>query len=119
MAHFVQITDGLVTNSIVIHNDVVGEYFPASEIIGQDFIRDHQYEGVWLQTSRNNNFRKQYAGIGYTYDAVKDQFVAPQPYASWSLDSNNDWQAPAPRPTDGKHYAWDEESLAWVVSPAL
>ena len=72
---------------------------------------------VCKRTSYNNNIRKQYAGIGFTYDATKDQFVAPRPFASWSLDANNDWQAPAPRPTDGKIYAWDEASLAWVVSP--
>jgi hypothetical protein len=65
-----------------------------------------------VRTSYNNNIRKQYAGIGYAYDAVKDQFVAPQPYASWSLDANNDWQAPTPKPEGD--YMWDEETLAWV-----
>jgi hypothetical protein len=74
---------------------------------------------VCKRTSYNNKIRKQYAGIGYTYDPTADQFVAPQPFASWLLDENNDWQAPAPRPTDGKDYAWDEASLGWVVSPAL
>jgi hypothetical protein len=68
-----------------------------------------------VRTSYNNNIRKQYAGIGYTYDAVKDQFVAPQPFASWSLDSNNDWQAPTPKP-EGDFY-WDEESLSWLAIP--
>jgi hypothetical protein len=115
MAHFVQITDGVVTNGMVINNDVVGTDFPASELIGQNFIRDHKYDGTWLQTSYNNNFRKQYAGIGYAYDAVKDQFVAPQPFASWSLDTNNDWQAPTPKP-EGL-YTWHEETLAWVAAP--
>ena len=65
-----------------------------------------------VRTSYNNNIRKQYAGIGFTYDEVKDQFVAPKPYASWILDSNNDWQAPTPKP-EGV-YMWDEETLAWV-----
>ena len=74
---------------------------------------------VCKRTSYNHKIRKQYAGIGYTYDSVADQFVAPKPFASWVLDENNDWQAPAPRPTDGKDYAWDEASLGWVVSPAL
>jgi hypothetical protein len=68
---------------------------------------------ICLRTSYNNNIRKQYAGIGYTYDAVKDQFVAPQPFASWSLDTNNDWQAPTPKPEGD--YAWDEETLAWLA----
>jgi hypothetical protein len=70
---------------------------------------------VCKRTSYNNNIRKHYAGIGYTYDAIKDQFVTPQPFASWTLDSNNDWQAPTAKPNDGKMYAWDESSLAWVV----
>ena len=69
-----------------------------------------------VRTSYNGNIRKQYAGIGYTYDADADQFVAPQPYASWSLDSNNDWQAPTAKPEGD--YMWDEETLAWVEVPA-
>ena len=70
---------------------------------------------VCKRTSYNNNIRKQYAGIGFTYDPIKDQFVRPQPFASWTLDSNNDWQAPTAKPNDGKMYAWEESSLAWVV----
>ena len=73
---------------------------------------------VCKRTSYNHNIRKQYAGIGFTYNAQADVFIAPKPFASWLLDSNHDWQAPAPRPTDGKIYAWDEASLARVVSPA-
>ncbi len=69
--------------------------------------------GTWIQTSYNNNFRKQYAGIGFSYDAVNDVFIAPQPFASWSLDQNFDWQAPTPRPVEGFWY-WDEDSLSWL-----
>ena len=69
------------------------------------------------RTSYNNNIRKQYAGIGFSYDPVADVFVAPQPYPSWSLDSNNDWQAPTPMPTDGKPYAWDEDAGSWIEIP--
>jgi hypothetical protein len=65
------------------------------------------------RTSYNNNIRKQYAGIGFSYDPVADVFIAPQPYASWALDSNHDWQAPTPMPTDDKHYAWNEETVSW------
>jgi len=65
------------------------------------------------RTSYNNNIRKQYAGIGYTYDAVNDVFIAPQPFASWSLDSNFDWQPPTPRPEEGL-WRWDEDSLSWL-----
>lgn len=69
--------------------------------------------GTWIQTSYNNNFRKQYAGIDFSYDAVNDVFIAPQPFASWSLDQSFDWQAPTPMPTEGRWY-WDEATLSWV-----
>ena len=65
------------------------------------------------RTSYNNNIRKQYAGIGFTYDVVNDVFVAPQPFPSWSLDANHDWQPPTPRPTEGMGWYWDEDSLSW------
>jgi hypothetical protein len=64
-----------------------------------------------VRTSYNNRIRKQYAGIGYTYDHVADQFVAPQPYASWTLNANNDWQPPTPKP-DGNYY-WNEDTQTW------
>ena len=70
-----------------------------------------------VRTSYNNNIRKQYAGIGFTYDEVADEFVQPQPYPSWSLDANNDWQAPTPKP-DGRFY-WNEELLLWVEVPPV
>lgn len=69
-----------------------------------------------VRTSYNNNIRKQFAGVGFTYDEAADEFVAPQPFASWSLDDNNDWQPPTPKP-EGDFY-WDEDSLSWVASPA-
>lgn len=65
------------------------------------------------RTSYNGNIRKQYAGIGYTYDAINDVFIAPQPFASWSLNQNFDWQPPTPRPEEGFWY-WDEDSLSWL-----
>jgi hypothetical protein len=68
---------------------------------------------VCKRTSYNGNIRKQYAGIGYTYDAVNDLFIAPQPFASWSLDENFDWQAPKPRP-EGLDWYWDEDLGEWV-----
>ena len=68
-----------------------------------------------VRTSYNHNIRKQYAGIGYTYDAVADVFVSPQPFPSWSLDSNNDWQAPTPKPEGD--WMWDESELSWVEVP--
>jgi len=65
------------------------------------------------RTSYNHNIRKQYAGIGFTYDSVNDVFIAPQTYPSWTLDENFDWQPPTPKPEEGLWY-WDEESLNWI-----
>jgi hypothetical protein len=65
------------------------------------------------RTSYNNNIRKQYAGIGYSYDPVADVFIGPQPSPSWSLDGNYDWQPPTPQPEEGR-WNWDESTLSWV-----
>ena len=71
------------------------------------------HEGLTCKrTSYNNNIRKQYAGIGFTYNAEADVFVLPQPYPSWTLDSNHDWQAPVARPEEGM-WSWNEETQAW------
>lgn len=70
------------------------------------------------RTSYNHKIRKQYAGIGYKYDADADVFIAPQPYASWSLDENFDWQPPTPKPEGGRWY-WDEESVSWINGETL
>jgi hypothetical protein len=69
------------------------------------------------RTSYNNNIRKQYAGIGYSYDPIKDVFIAPQPFPSWSLDDNFDWQPPTPMPNG--FYRWDETNLEWVEIETL
>ena len=94
MSHFAKVEDGIVTQVIVAEARYV------------DTI-----EGTWVQTSYNNSFRKQYAGIGFTYDSTKDKFIVPQPHDSWSLDENDDWQAPVEYPADGdatNWYNWDE-----------
>jgi hypothetical protein len=65
------------------------------------------------RTSFNGNIRQRYAGIGYAYDAINDVFIAPQPYPSWTLDDDFDWQPPTPRP-DGFGWYWDEDSLSWL-----
>jgi hypothetical protein len=70
-----------------------------------------------VRTSYNHNIRKQYAGVGYTYDEVADIFVQLQPFPSWTLDANNDWQAPTAKPEGD--YMWDEETLAWVAAPPV
>ena len=74
--------------------------------------------GRWIKTSYNNRIRKQFAGIGFTYDEVNDVFIRQQPYASWTLDNNFDWQPPTPMPTEGL-YSWNEEKLEWVKYETL
>lgn len=116
MAHFAEISDGIVTRVLVVNNNELLVDGVEVEQKGIDFLHD-LVGGTWIQTSYNGNIRKQYAGIGYTYDADADEFVAPQPFPSWTLNSNNDWQAPTPKP-EGSFY-WDEETLAWVETPAI
>ena len=113
MAHFAQIENGTVVNVIVVHNNELLLDGIESESKGAEFCHN-LLGGVWKQTSYNNNIRKQYAGIGFTYDAVADVFIASKPFASWSLDENYDWQAPVERPADGKIYSWDEANQVWV-----
>ena len=69
--------------------------------------------GTWIQTSYNHNIRKQYAGVGMTYDSVNDVFIALKPYPSWALDNDFNWQPPIPRP-EGMGWYWDEDSLSWL-----
>ena len=70
---------------------------------------------VCKRTSYNNNYRKNYAGIGYTYDSTRDAFISPKPYVSWVLDEATcRWEAPVAYPTDGKHYTWNEKTLSWI-----
>lgn len=117
MAYFAQIDqDGTVLKVISVSNDDAPDPAPAhSEPIGQAFIADTLcLPGEWRQTSYNANFRKQYCGPGYRYDANADVFIAPQPYPSWTLDANHDWQPPTPMPSEGGPWLWDEETLSWV-----
>jgi hypothetical protein len=114
MAHFAQIQNGIVQQVIVVSNEDAPDPYPASEGLGQAFIASLGLEGEWRQTSYHGGFRANYAGIGYTYDADNDVFYAPQPFPSWVLDENWNWQAPHPAPDDGEEYGWDEETGGWV-----
>jgi hypothetical protein len=107
MAHFAQIENNIVTQVLVVDN--------AQEHRGQEFLaNDLGLGGTWVQTSYNGNIRKNFAGIGFTYDSVRDAFIAPKPFDSWLLDEDTcQWNPPTPYPTDGKHYVWDEEQLNW------
>jgi hypothetical protein len=115
MAHFAELDqNNVVLRVIVVHNnDCLDANGNESEAVGVGFCTK-LFGGNWKQTSYNGNIRKNYAGIGYTYRADIDAFVAPQPYPSWTLDVNAKWQPPVPHPTDGKMYSWDEATLSWV-----
>ena len=114
MAHFAELDENnIVTRVIVVHNNELMDNETESEVKGVSFCASLFGHTNWIQTSYNNNMRKQFAGIGYTYDDVNDVFVAPQPYPSWSLDENYDWQPPTPMPEDDKQYMWNEETQAW------
>jgi hypothetical protein len=116
MAYFAQIdTDGTVLQVISVGNADAPDPAPTnSEHLGQAFIASLGLAGEWRQTSFNGNFRKQYCGPGFRYDAAADVFIAPQPFPSWTLDANHDWQPPTPRPSEGGPWMWDEDALAWV-----
>lgn len=119
MAHFAQIdANGIVLRVIKVDNADAPDPAPLNEDEGRAFIAqlaelDSTLSGEWRQTSYSGSFRKQYAGPGFTYDADADVFIAPQPFPSWSLDLNHDWQPPSPMPTEGDWY-WDEGTLSWV-----
>jgi hypothetical protein len=116
MAHFAQLNDeNLVTQVIVVANqDTADQDGVENEAIGIEFCTN-LLGGRWVQTSYNANIRKNYAGIGYKYDATLDAFIPPQPFESWTLNEETaQWEAPAPYPDDGKRYSWDEETTSWV-----
>jgi hypothetical protein len=113
MAHYAFIDSNNIVTQVIVgrdENEVVDGISDweahYAEVMGQRCVR----------TSYNNNIRKQYAGIGFTYNEAADVFVSPKPFPSWSLDSNHDWQAPEPKPEG--NYKWDEATLAWVEVPA-
>jgi hypothetical protein len=111
MAHFAKVENGIVTQVIVIEPDVL-----ATGLWGDP--------SGWVQTSYNTNgghhpngtpLRKNFAGIGYTYDKDRDAFIPPKPYSSWVLNENTcQWEPPVAMPTDGKVYVWDEATTSWV-----
>ena len=102
MSHFAEInSDSIVQRVIVAEQDFIN-----SGAVGDSF--------NWVQTSYNGNFRKNYAGSGYTYDKSKDAFIAPKPYPSWLLvEATCQWKAPTDMPDDGKMYEWNEATTSW------
>ena len=119
MAHFAQLNaENLVTQVIVVANqDTADQDGVENEAIGIEFCTN-LLGGTWKQTSYNARIRKNYAGVGYKYDATLDAFIPPQPFASWTLNNETaQWEAPTPYPTDDKRYTWDEATTAWVEVP--
>lgn len=116
MAHYAFLDENnLVVNVIVGRNE--------DEVVDGISDWEKHYEEfnpglTCKRTSYNGNIRKNYAGIGYTYDEVRDAFIPPKPFDSWVLNEDTcDWEAPAPYPTDNKPYKWDEETTSWVEVP--
>ena len=112
MAHFAKVTDGKVTQVVVAEPEFFRTFVDSSA-------------GEWIQTSYNTQggvhllggtpLRKNYAGIGYTYDRIRDAFIPPKKFASWILNEETClWDAPTPKPDDGKRYYWDESTTSWV-----
>jgi len=112
MGHFAKVVDGKVTQVIVAEPEFFNTFVDSSP-------------GQWIQTSYNTQggqhllggtpLRKNYAGIGYSYDATRDAFIPPKQFESWTLNEDTcQWEAPTPMPTDGKLYRWDEPTTAWV-----
>ena len=101
MGHFAKINQKRIVTQVIVGNEDYIESLP----------------GTWIQTSYTAEFRKNYANVGYTYDYMKDAFIAPQPYSSWTLNETTcKWEAPTPHPTDNKVYGWNEDTLQWVES---
>ncbi len=112
MGHFAKVTDGIVTQVIVAEPEFFDTFVDSSP-------------GQWIQTSYNTHggvhanggepLRKNYAGVGFTYDAQRDAFIPPKPFESWVLNEDTClWDAPVAMPTDGKQYQWDEATTSWV-----
>jgi hypothetical protein len=107
MSHFAKLNNNVVTEVIVAEQDFIN-----SGAVGDSFL--------WVQTSYSGSFRKNYAGVGYTYDKTKDAFIAPKPYPSWVLvEDTCQWEAPTAMPDDGKAYEWDEATTAWVENESI
>ena len=134
MSHYAKVVDGLVTEVIVAdenfisalggnwiqtsYNTMGGKHYTQEEVTTKFADVDgveHEFTQSVFEEDGTGGLRKNFAGIGYTYDSTRDAFYAPQPYASWTL--NNDsclWEAPTAYPDDDKHYTWDEDTTSWV-----
>lgn len=115
MAHFAKLDENNIVLEVnVVSNDVLDS--SREEESGIEFLTEWSGGYInWKQTSYNGNIRKNYAGIGYTYDEARDAFIPPKPFDSWILNEETClWEAPSPMPNDGKIYDWDESTQSWV-----
>jgi len=109
MSHWAKVENGIVTQITVgNNNDPAGDE-------GYSWLINN-LGGTWIKTSYNAKIRKNFAGIGYTYDPIRDAFISPKPFSSWILNEETcQWEAPVPMPTDGDRYRWNEETNSWDV----
>jgi hypothetical protein len=122
MAHFAKLDNNNVVLEVhAVHNNELLQDGVESEAKGIAFLINWSGGYLnWKQTSYNGNIRKNYAGIGYTYDSVRDAFIPPQPFPSWVLNEETClWGAPVAMPDDGQRYYWDESTTSWVAQPTI
>jgi hypothetical protein len=122
MAHFAKLDENNIVLEVhCVHNNELLVNGVESEAKGVAFlVMWSDGYPFWKQTSYNGNIRKNYAGIGYTYDAARDAFISPKPYASWVLDESTcQWVASISYPTDGNIYSWDESTLSWIETTGI
>ena len=119
MAHYAFLNENNVVTEVItgvdeniIQTDLDGTQVGGSSEAWEEFYGNFRGQ-ICKRTSYNNNYRGKFASIGYTYDITNDVFIAPQPYQSWTLDENFNWQAPTPKPTGGKSYSWNELNQIW------
>lgn len=111
MSHYAKVLDGQVIEVIVAEQDVID-----TGIFGHGWVQTSYNTIGGLHTQGGTPLRKNYAGVGYAYDASRDAFIPPQPFPSWTMSEDTClWSAPTPMPTDKKLYHWDETTLSWVV----
>jgi hypothetical protein len=111
MAHFAKLGVGNIVEKVeVVSNDIA-----TNEQAGVDFLNTlYGTRDVWKQTSYNGNIRKNFAGVGYSYDQTRDAFIPPKPFNSWTLDEDTClWEAPVTYPDDGQEYTWNESTKQW------
>ena len=118
MAHFAKIgLNNKVINVVTVNNnELLDADGVEQEVLGCQFLEGITGWAVWKQTSYNANFRKHFAGVGYTYDEGRDAFIAPKPFASWILNEETcNWEAPVAKPNDENKYKWSEKNQQWEV----